>query len=214
MTENPLNGSRLIPVVVLEDERHAVPLAKTIVAGGLNCVEITLRTEVGLSAIRQMANRGDLLVGAGTVFTTDQAKAAVDHGARFIVSPGFSMNLVQWCQKTGVQVYPGCATPTDLQHALEAGLSTVKFFPAELMGGPAMLKTLSSVFRSMRFMPTGGITGDNIGTYLALQQVVACGGSWMVRPEWIRQGRFDIISQEIVTAVRIVSELPTVQPEP
>jgi 2-dehydro-3-deoxyphosphogluconate aldolase / (4S)-4-hydroxy-2-oxoglutarate aldolase len=208
-----LGGNRIIPVVVIEDQQHADPLAEAIAAGGINCVEVTLRTAIALSSIRRMADRGDLLIGAGTVFTIDQAQAAIDHGARFIVSPGLSLKLVRWCLHHEVSIFPGCATPTELQLAQEEGVRIVKFFPAEQLGGVAMLKTLSGVFRSMRFMPTGGISSQNIAAYLNLKQVVACGGSWMVRPEWIQTNQFDIIRQEVMAAVRTVDTLSAASPQ-
>jgi 2-dehydro-3-deoxyphosphogluconate aldolase/(4S)-4-hydroxy-2-oxoglutarate aldolase len=192
-----LKKNRIIPVVVIEDSQLADPLAGAIASGGLTCVEITLRTGVALEAIRIMANRPNMVVGAGTVLSIDQAKAALDSGARFIVSPGFSMQLVNWCLENGIPVIPGCATSTEIQSALEAGLNIVKFFPAESLGGAGMLSALASVFRNVRFMPTGGVTSENIFRYLAIEQVIACGGSWMVKAEWLRERRFDKIQSEI-----------------
>lgn len=201
MFSEELKKIRLVPVVVIDDAELATPLADAIAVGGLACVEITLRTDEALSAIRTMAARPDLLVGAGTVLTLDQAKAAVDCGARFIVSPGMSRILVEWCLTRQVPVIPGCATATEIQQALEAGLDTVKFFPAEQLGGIKMLTALAGVFQSMHFMPTGGITADNLLDYLALPQVVACGGSWLVKTEWLREKKFTEIRQEIEKAV-------------
>jgi 2-dehydro-3-deoxyphosphogluconate aldolase/(4S)-4-hydroxy-2-oxoglutarate aldolase len=199
-----LKKYRLIPVVVIDNAQDAAPLADAVVSGGLTCVEITLRTNVALDAIRTMAKRTDMVVGAGTVLNIEQAKAAVDSGSRFIVSPGMSISLVEWCLKNDVPVFPGCATPTEIQLALEAGLSTVKFFPAEQLGGVKMLTTLGSVFQTVQFMPTGGITAGNLEDYLAIKQVVACGGSWMVQPQWIRNRRFSIIHDEIRRAVALL----------
>ena len=156
MFSDELKKYRLIPVVVIEDTQDAIPLADAVVSGGLNCVEITLRTDVALESIRKMALRTDLVVGAGTVLDIDQAKAAIDNGSQFIVSPGMSVRLIEWCLKNNVPVFPGCATPTEIQLALEAGLKTVKFFPAEQLGGVRMLATLGSVFQNVQFMPTGG----------------------------------------------------------
>ena len=206
MFNDILRKNRLIPVVVIEDAQLATPLADAIVSGGLSCVEITLRTEVALEAIKIMAIRPDMVVGAGTVLNIEQAKAAVDSGARFIVSPGMSRQLVDWCLDHDLPVFPGCATPTEIQLALEAGLNTVKFFPAEPLGGAKMLSTLSGVFRLMQFMPTGGITSGNVLEYLALKQVVACGGSWMVKSEWIRQQQFGKIQDEVAKVVRRIAE--------
>lgn len=199
-----LKKIRLVPVVVIEDAALAAPLAEAIAAGGLHCVEITLRTEEALGAIGNMAARADMLVGAGTVLNIDQAKAAVDKGARFIVSPGMSPSLVDWCLARQIPVIPGCATPTEIQLALEKGLDTVKFFPAEQLGGVKMLATLAAVFQTMHFMPTGGITAGNLAHYLALPQVVACGGSWLVRTEWLREKKFTEIREEIGEAVELL----------
>ena len=202
-----LKRIRLVPVVVIEDAELAQPLAEAIVDGGLSCVEITLRTEEALTAIKTMAAGGNLLVGAGTVLSLDQAKAAVDCGARFIVSPGMSPALVQWCLAEAVPVIPGCATATEIQMALEAGLDLVKFFPAEQLGGIKMLKALAGVFQSMHFMPTGGITAANLPDYLALPQVVACGGSWLVRSDWLKEKNFDDIREEIGMAIQLLDIL-------
>jgi 2-dehydro-3-deoxyphosphogluconate aldolase / (4S)-4-hydroxy-2-oxoglutarate aldolase len=207
--ENPLfleklQKFRLVPVIVIDDSESAAPLAEAIVAGGLSCVEITLRTGGALETIKTMAARPDLTVGAGTVFTVDQAQAAVDLGARFIVSPGMSTTLVDWCLAHKVPVIPGCATPTEIQAAMERGLDTVKFFPAEQLGGVKMLVTLASVFQTMHFMPTGGISASNLLQYLALPQVVACGGSWLVKTEWLRAKKFAEIRREIENTVALL----------
>jgi 2-dehydro-3-deoxyphosphogluconate aldolase / (4S)-4-hydroxy-2-oxoglutarate aldolase len=199
-----LKKFRLVPVIVIDDAGLAMPLADAIVAGGLSCVEVTLRTSGALAAIHSMAVRPDLVVGAGTVFTIDQAKAAVDCGARFIVSPGMSATLVDWCIDNSIPVIPGCATPTEIQLAMERGIDTVKFFPAEQLGGVRMLATLASVFQTMHFMPTGGITAANLRQYLALPQVVACGGSWLVKTEWLRDEKFAEIRLEIDKAVKLL----------
>ena len=200
-----LNTIRLVPVVVIEDAGLAAPLAEAVAGGGLSCVEITLRTEEALSAIEIMAARAGMIVGAGTVLSTLQAEAAVDRGARFIVSPGMSPTLVDWCQARDIPVVPGCATPTEIQLAMERGLDTVKFFPAEQLGGVKMLATLAAVFQTMHFMPTGGIPPANLLDYLALPQVVACGGSWLVKPEWLRQGNFARIREEIAKVVGLLT---------
>ncbi len=204
MFSDELKKHRLIPVVVIENAQDTAPLADAIVSGGLGCVEITLRTSVALEAIKTLTKRTDIVVGAGTVLNIEQAKAAVDNGSRFIVSPGMSISLVDWCLKNNIPVFPGCATPTEIQLALEAGLKTVKFFPAEQLGGVKMLTTLGSVFQTVQFMPTGGITSDNLKDYLAIKQVIACGGSWMVQSQWIRNRRFSIIRDEIKRVVTLL----------
>jgi 2-dehydro-3-deoxyphosphogluconate aldolase/(4S)-4-hydroxy-2-oxoglutarate aldolase len=202
-----LKKIRLVPVVVIDDAELAIPLADAIVTGGLSCVEITLRTNEALAAIAAMTTRPDLVVGAGTVLNIDQAKAAVDRGARFIVSPGLSPALVDWCQATGIPIIPGCATPTELQLALEHGLDTVKFFPAEQLGGVRMLSTLAAVFQGMQFMPTGGITPGNLPDYLAMPQVVACGGSWLVNSILLKEKQFAAICREITGAVTLLNHI-------
>lgn len=205
MFSEELKKFRLVPVIVIDDARLALPLADAVRAGGLSCVEITLRTAEALATIKTMASLPGLTVGAGTVFTLDQAKSAVDLGARFIVSPGMSASVVDWCLANAIPVIPGCATPTEIQMAMERGLDTVKFFPAEQLGGVKMLTTLTSVFQTMHFMPTGGITAGNLLQYLALPQVVACGGSWLVKTEWLREGKFVEISTEIAKAVQLMN---------
>lgn len=204
MFSEELKKFQLVPVIVIDDASLAMPLADAIVAGGLSCVEITLRTSEALTAIETMAACPDLVVGAGTVFTLDQAKAAVDRGAQFIVSPGMSARLVDWCLDKAIPVIPGCATPTEIQMAMERGIDTVKFFPAEQLGGVKMLVTLAAVFQTMHFMPTGGITAANLLQYLALPQVVACGGSWLVKTEWLRDKKFAEIRLEIDKVVQLL----------
>ncbi len=166
--------------MVIDDAATADPLAEALVAGGLPCAEITFRTAAAADAIKAMAARSDMAVGAGTVLTVEQVDRAVDAGARFIVSPGFGPAVVKRCRELEVPVYPGAATATEIQMALDAGLTTVKFFPAEQLGGAAMVKALAAPFRQVRFIPTGGVTTDNLDRYLALPSVLAVGGTWMV----------------------------------
>jgi 2-dehydro-3-deoxyphosphogluconate aldolase/(4S)-4-hydroxy-2-oxoglutarate aldolase len=200
-----LRTFRVVPVVVLDDIAIAKPLAAALVEGGLPCAEITLRSDAGLGAIRVMADRGDVLVGAGTVLNTEQARAAVDHGARYIVSPGLSVPVVEWCLEREMPVYPGVSSPTEIMAALDLGLSTLKFFPAEPNGGIKTLKALASVFTDIRFLPTGGITLATVNDYLALDQVAACGGSWLVNPAWLQEQRFDLVVAETKRTVAAVS---------
>jgi len=176
-----LQALRLIPVVALERAADAEPLADALCAGGLPCAEVTLRTEAALDSLRALAGREELLLGAGTVHSAEQAAAAVDAGAQFVVTPGFNPRTVKWCQENQVPVFPGIATPTDLELALEHGVETVKFFPAETLGGVNTLKAFSGPYGQMRFIPTGGIHAGNLADYLALPSVLACGGSWMVK---------------------------------
>lgn len=189
-----IDAFKLVPVVALKSQRDAEPLADALVEGGLPCAEITLRTDDALQSIRTLAQRRDFLVGAGTVHSVTQAQQVVDAGARFVVSPGLNPNTVQWCLDHQVPVFPGISSPTDLEMALELGLKVVKFFPAEALGGVPMLKALGGPYREMRFMPTGGIHQGNLRQYLDLPQVIACGGSWMVKPDLIQESRFDAIA--------------------
>ena len=202
-----LQKLRLVPVVVIDDPDQAPPLATLLVAGGLYCVEVTLRTDEALAALGKMAKESKLLVGAGTVLTLDQAKAAADEGAQFLVSPGISAKIVEWCCKRQLPIVPGCATASEMQLAWELGLKMVKFFPAEQLGGVAMLSALGAVFQGMQFMPTGGITKHNLLEYLALPQVVACGGSWMVRGDWLKNGDFKKIEEEITASVALLGSM-------
>ena len=176
-----LQSLRLIPVVALDRAEDTEPLADSLCAGGLRCAEITLRTDAALDSIQALADREEFLIGAGTVHSAEQAKAAVEAGAQFVVTPGFNPRTVMWCQENQVPVFPGIATPTDLELALEHGVETVKFFPAETLGGVNTLKAFSGPYRQIRFIPTGGIHAGNLADYLALPSVLACGGSWMVK---------------------------------
>ncbi|WP_433077687.1 bifunctional 4-hydroxy-2-oxoglutarate aldolase/2-dehydro-3-deoxy-phosphogluconate aldolase [Dactylosporangium sp. CA-052675] len=176
-------AGRIVPVVVLEDAADAAALADALVAGGLGCAEVTLRTPAAADAIRAMAERPGMLVGAGTVLSAAQVDRAVEAGAKFVVSPGFSASVVARCQEHGVPVFPGVASPSEIMQALDAGLDTVKFFPAEQLGGVPMVKALSAPFRTVRFIPTGGVNTANLADYLAVKSVLAVGGTWMVAPE-------------------------------
>jgi 2-dehydro-3-deoxyphosphogluconate aldolase / (4S)-4-hydroxy-2-oxoglutarate aldolase len=197
---------RLIPVVVLERAADAGALGAALKAGGLPCAEVTFRTEAAEDAIRAMVEDVDMLVGAGTVLRTDQVDRAVAAGARFIVSPGFSPSVVRHCLDHGIPVYPGVVTPTEIQMALEAGLSVVKFFPASASGGVETLKALSAAFPMVRFIPTGGITPSSLSSYLALKSVLAVGGSWMVAANLIAAGNFEEIRRQTAEAVLAVRE--------
>lgn len=175
-----LSSHLLVPVIVIDDAAAADSLGDALVAGGLPVAEVTFRTAAGVGALRRLAARSDILVGAGTVLTAEQVDAAVDAGADYIVSPGLSRAVVQRCVQRGVLPLPGAVTATEVQAALELGLSTVKFFPAESSGGLAAVRALSAPFVELSFMPTGGIGPDNLADYLAVPSVRAVGGSWMV----------------------------------
>ena len=195
---------RVIPVVVLEAASHAEALGAALKAGGLPCAEVTFRTPAAQEALRTMARDADLLVGAGTVLQPDQVDRALDAGARFIVTPGFSRRVVERCQARGVVVYPGVATPTEIQMALEIGIDIVKFFPAEASGGVDALKAIAAPFPMVRFIPTGGINATNLERYLGFESVLAVGGSWMVAPPLIASGNFDQITRLTRAAVDCV----------
>jgi 2-dehydro-3-deoxyphosphogluconate aldolase/(4S)-4-hydroxy-2-oxoglutarate aldolase len=198
-------AERLLAVVVLEDPVAAEPLGSALVKSGLRCIEVTLRTESALDAIATMAADSERVVGAGTVLTVGQVDRVIDAGARFVVSPGLDLDVVRRCQERGVAVFPGVATATEIQRALAAGVNTMKFFPAGLLGGPAMVKALAAPFRDVRFIPTGGIDAHTATGYLELASVLAVGGSWMVPAEALRSGnwaRVEELAREAVAIAR------------
>lgn len=195
----------IVPVVKLENAVDAVPLAKALMDGGLPCAEITFRTAAAEESIRNIVNQyPDMLVGAGTVLTIQQLDAAISAGASFIVSPGFNAEIVKACIDKGVPVFPGCSSPTDMEAALALGLKTVKFFPAENIGGIAAIKAMAAPYGDLTFIPTGGIGAKNINDYLSFPKVVACGGSWMVSPQLIEEGNFAEITRLTREAVNTV----------
>jgi 2-dehydro-3-deoxyphosphogluconate aldolase/(4S)-4-hydroxy-2-oxoglutarate aldolase len=196
-----IEAGRLVPVIMVEDEASAAPLADALVAGGLRCAEVTFRTSAARAALGAMAADGRLLVGAGTVVTPDQVDAAVDAGAAFIVSPGFNRAVVRRCVERGVPTFPGVATASDIMAAVGEELDVVKFFPAEPLGGVKMISALAAPFPSMRFIPTGGITAELLPRYLAHPAVAAVGGSWMVAPKLIAGGDWDEITRLTAEAV-------------
>ncbi len=182
---------RVVPALVLDDAASAVPLAAAMVKGGLPCAEVTLRTEASMEALRRMSKVGGLLAGAGTVTSIPQLEEALAAGAQFIVTPGLDETLVKHCKDAGVPIIPGAVTPTEIMRAQNLGLRLVKFFPCEAFGGLPMIEALAGPFPEMRFMPTGGINPTNMGRFLSHRSVVACGGTWMARREWIRSGDWD-----------------------
>ncbi|MBE6560592.1 MAG: bifunctional 4-hydroxy-2-oxoglutarate aldolase/2-dehydro-3-deoxy-phosphogluconate aldolase [Ruminococcaceae bacterium] len=192
----------LIPVIKITDPAKAVPLARALCNGGLPAAEITFRTACAAEAIAAITGEfPDMLVGAGTVLNAEQADRAVAAGAKFIVSPGLNPNTVRHCQKIGVPILPGCANPSDIEAAIELGLDTVKFFPAEAAGGIAMIKAMSAPYGNIKFMPTGGINAENLLDYLAFDKIIACGGSFMVKEDLIEAGDFDAIEKLTRNAV-------------
>lgn len=196
---------RVVPVVVLDDAAHAGPLADALVAGGLPVAEVTFRTAAAAEAIRVMADRGDILVGAGTVLTPAQVDEAVAAGARYVVSPGLSRAVVERCFEHGVLALPGTVTATEIQAALELGLTTVKFFPAGTSGGAPAIAALTAPFGGLRFMPTGGIGPANLHDYLAIPAVTAVGGSWMVPRAAVAAGDVERIAELSREAVALAA---------
>ncbi len=197
----------IVPVVVLDDAKDAAPLAKALMDGGLSCAEVTFRTDAAEESIRIMSEQfPDMLVGAGTVLTTDQVDRAVAAGAKFIVSPGLNPRIVKYCVEKRILITPGCSNPSDIEQALENGLEVVKFFPAEAAGGLPMIKAMAAPYVGVKFMPTGGINAKNVRDYLAYNRIIACGGSWMVKSELVKEGKFDEIEKLAREAVEIVKE--------
>lgn len=198
----------IIPVVVLDDAKDAEALGKALMEGGLPAAEVTFRTEAAEESIRIMAEKfPDMLVGAGTVLTTEQVDRAVAAGAKFIVSPGLNPKVVKYCIDKNIPVTPGTQTPTEMEQAIELGLDVVKFFPAEPAGGLKMIKAVSAPYTMLKFMPTGGINAENVKEYLAFDKILACGGSWMVKKDMIKNGEFDKIKDMVAEAAAIVKEI-------
>ncbi|MGK4473855.1 bifunctional 4-hydroxy-2-oxoglutarate aldolase/2-dehydro-3-deoxy-phosphogluconate aldolase [Aeromonas molluscorum] len=196
-----LETLKVIPVIALQDAKQAAPLARVLVENGLPAAEVTFRTPAAAEAIRQMRTAyPELLIGAGTVLTREQVDAAIDAGADFIVSPGFNPTTVQYCLDKGIAIIPGVNNPSLVEQAMEMGLRQLKFFPAEQSGGIPMLKALGAVY-PVRFMPTGGVTPANLQDYLALDSVIACGGTWMVPAKLINEEKWDELAQLVQEAV-------------
>ncbi|MDE7351933.1 MAG: bifunctional 4-hydroxy-2-oxoglutarate aldolase/2-dehydro-3-deoxy-phosphogluconate aldolase [Acetatifactor sp.] len=193
----------IVPVVKIDRAEDAVPLARALCAGGLPCAEVTFRTDAAAEAIRLMtAGFPQMCVGAGTVLNAAQVDAAVDAGAKFIVSPGFNPKTVKYCIEKNIPVTPGTSSPSDIEQAIELGLEVVKFFPAEQSGGLAKIKAMAAPYVNMRFMPTGGINAKNLTSYLDFDKILACGGSWMVPGDLINEGAWDKIEQLTREAVQ------------
>ena len=200
-----LRNAGVVPVVVLERAEDAVPAARAMLAGGVDVMEITFRTAAAAEAIRNVAAEcPEMLVGAGTVLTVEQCEKAVALGAKFIVSPGFDAEIVDWCVERGVAVAPGCVTPTEIMAALKRGLSVVKFFPAGIYGGLKAMKALAAPFGQVKFIPTGGVSADNLAEYAAAPFVHAVGGSWLCPKADVAAGNFARITELCAHARRIV----------
>ena len=191
-----LQALKVIPVIALDNAEDIIPLGKVLSDNGLPAAEITFRSEAAVEAIRLLKqSQPHMLIGAGTVLNGQQALEAKQAGASFVVSPGFNPNTVKACQKIGIDIIPGVNNPSTVEAALEMGLTTLKFFPAEASGGLSMVKSLVGPYADIRLMPTGGITATNIGDYLAIPQVLACGGTWMVDKKLIENKDWDTIAQ-------------------
>ena len=200
--------SLIVPVVVLEDAKDAKPLAKALVNGGLPCAEVTFRTAAAAESIKIMTTEyPDMLVGAGTVLTTAQVDLAVESGAKFIVSPGFDPEIVDYCLSKDIPVFPGCVTPSEVAQAVKRGLKVVKFFPAGQFGGVATIKALAAPYVGLKFMPTGGVNAKNLEEYLNCSSIIACGGSWMVKGDMIKAGEFDKIEAMTKEAVTLAKSI-------
>ncbi len=198
---------KLVPLVVLDDAADAVPMAKALVEGGISVAEVTFRTDAAADVIRAMAEQvPEILVGAGTVHTVAQAQTAVEAGAKFIVTPGFQPDVVRWCVEHQVDIVPGTAVPSDIEQAISFGLSVCKFFPAEAYGGVKTLKALKGPYADIRFMPTGGVSLDNMNDYLALSNVVAVGGSFMTPSAAVKAKDWDKVTEACRTALTKVQE--------
>ena len=198
----------VVPVVVLNDVKDAAPLAKALVEGGLPCAEVTFRTAAADESIRVMTTEfPEMFVGAGTVLTIDQVDRAVAAGAKFIVSPGFDPEIVDYCLEKDIPVFPGCITPSEVAQAVKRGLKIVKFFPAEPFGGVKTIKAMAAPYVGLNFMPTGGISAKNLENYISYDRIIACGGSWMVSGDLVKAGKFDEIKELTAEAVKLVADI-------
>jgi 2-dehydro-3-deoxyphosphogluconate aldolase/(4S)-4-hydroxy-2-oxoglutarate aldolase len=195
----------IVPVVELPSLEQALPLLDALLRAGIDVVEMTLRSDVGLAAIELVrSSHPEALVGCGTVRTPEAAARALDAGAEFVVSPSTNTEVIELCRSRGIAVFPGACTPTEIDRALQAGADAIKFFPAEAMGGIPFLKALAGPYRGIPFLPTGGIGPLNLADYLRTPQVLACGGTWMVAPGLVAAGRFSIVEELARQAVAIV----------
>lgn len=206
--EEMIQTMGVVPVVVLNDAKDAAPLAKALCEGGLPCAEVTFRTDAAEESIAIMTKEyPEMFVGAGTVLTTEQVDRAVAAGAKFIVSPGFDPEIVDYCLDKEIPVFPGCVTPSEAAQAVKRGLKIVKFFPAEQFGGLATIKALAAPYTGLKFMPTGGVSAKNLEDYLSYDRIVACGGSWMVKGDLVKAGEFDKIRELTEEAVALAKKI-------
>ena len=203
---NEIEKCGIIPVISLDNLDKAIPLARALYEADIKCLEITLRTSNACEIIEKITEEyDDIFIGAGTVLTIDQAEKAIKSGAKFIVSPGLNEKVVNYCKEKNILVIPGVLTPTEIEKALELELNTVKFFPAEPSGGIKMIKALSAPYKELKFMPTGGINLNNLVDYLKNENIIACGGSWMVSEDLINNDDFETIKNKAIEAKNIVN---------
>ncbi|MFX1570182.1 MAG: bifunctional 4-hydroxy-2-oxoglutarate aldolase/2-dehydro-3-deoxy-phosphogluconate aldolase [Promethearchaeota archaeon] len=202
---NKIKELKLIPVAVIDNVNNAIPLGKALVDAGLPIIEITFRTDNAVDSIKRLTKElPDMLIGAGTVLKIDQVKNAVKAGTQFIVTPGFNPKVVDYCIEGKIPIIPGVNTPTMVEWALDRGLNILKFFPADLSGGPKMLKSLLGPYPDVGFVPTGGINIDSLKNYLELPNVIACGGSWIVNKDLISNGKFNEIKSLTKEALKLI----------
>ena len=202
-----ISKTGVVPVIKIDDPEKAVPLARALLAGQIPCMEVTFRTSAGEEALRRISREvPEMLLGAGTVLTPDQADRAIEAGARFLVSPGYNPRVVAHALERKIPIIPGCSNPSDMEMAIEAGLTAVKFFPAEQAGGLEYIKAVSAPYPMLSFMPTGGINAQNLVKYLGFKKVLACGGSWMATADMINAGDFAIITALSKEAAEIAAQ--------
>ena len=201
---NSIRNNRIVPLVQSNDSTTALKISEALIKGGLNVLEVVLRTDKALDCLEAIAKEfPQVHVGAGTVLNGDQSQEAIRRGAGFIVSPGLDLSSIKVAHADGIPIFPGIATATELQKAFNLGLHTVKLFPASLVGGPKILKAFSSVFRDMQFMPTGGVNPDNLLEYLSIPSVLACGGSWLTPKDAVESKNYDTITRLAAEAIEL-----------
>lgn len=199
-----LKRAGVLPLIELPSIETAVPTTAALVAGGLQCIEVALRTEAAIGGLRRIRDAfPDACLGAGTVLDLHQLALVVDAGSDFVVTPGFNPEVVDRCRELGLPVLPGVATPTEIDMALSRGINIVKLFPAQALGGPSYLKAIAAPYRAVGFVPTGGVTAANLADYLAIKNVVACGGSWIARSDLLRAGEFETVRELAAEAVAV-----------
>ena len=205
-----IGSLQILPIVVMDKAEQAAQFGDVLIAGGHPVVEVTFRTPAAEQSVRTLAKKRELVVGAGTILTTEQADRAIDAGAKFLVAPGTNPKVVEHVLKRGLPMVPGVATPSEIELATSLGVEVLKFFPAETMGGVAAINAFAGPYPDVRFLPTGGITPEILPNYLRLKSVVACGGSWLAPRELLKEGRFDSIAALIEQAKKLLAAPPNV----